>query len=292
MTARIVVAIGDREVASGAAIMTFGSASGELLVDDATFTNTQATLRDRDGQLVLMGHTWAPMLAVRFRGSTLSGHETVVVVPGDVFALGHAPELAITIRAHAPMIARDFESTEAAFLAGLRTDPDDDALRSVYADALEQRGELQRAEWLREELAMRAGGHGGRLDALKASLAGAPRWWRSVGRARIEIAPILAQRTDEVMRARTWPPAGTTFPVPRRPCERSGCPRTWSTLPEREDERVNALHPYRRLVRTCGTCGTGVPLIESIEELYEEGYESGDPVVAIDRIAASRMRRP
>jgi len=65
-----------------------------------------------------MGHTWGHIEAVRFRGSPLSGHEPVVVEPGDAFALGHAPELAITIRAHAPMIVRDFDRIARGALRG------------------------------------------------------------------------------------------------------------------------------------------------------------------------------
>jgi uncharacterized protein (TIGR02996 family) len=102
--------------------------------------------------------------------------------PGAVIGLG---EVAVVVRLFVPIVPPDFDESERDFLVALDADPASIGDRLVYADALEDRGWLIRAEYLRVQLRILLG------DALEGdveaksryekNLFAAPRWMKRIG---------------------------------------------------------------------------------------------------------------
>jgi uncharacterized protein (TIGR02996 family) len=147
---------------------------------------------------------------------------------------------------------------ESAFVRAILADPGDPALRQVYADWLEERGDLEsllRAEYLRVECELdrlpREDRQRNRLQARLRKLRGAvgDDWWRQLDWARVEYCVEFAFQ----------------------------CPQRWDTLEPTDDPAV----------RHCEACGDDVHYVYSSREaarLADEGR-----CVAID---SRQMRLP
>lgn len=85
---------------------------------------------------------------------------------------------------------------EESFLDAIAREPEDEAQRLVYADFLEDRGELARAEYVRSEAAWH------RLSRRYAELRAAadPAWLAALGRPRAVVLVSVGPRVIEVIR--------------------------------------------------------------------------------------------
>jgi len=140
------------------------------------------------------------------------------------------------------------DAIEQRLLDDIRRQPSDAATRAVYADWLEERGELARAEFLREQLSV-----GGAADASDPSFV----------RASARLAQ-LASRVGDGWRARVamsfiegcrsrWPgPLGTRPGIGFELV----CPMRWDRLEPTDREGI----------RTCGVCKSEVMYCSSIEQ--------------------------
>ena len=137
---------------------------------------------------------------------------------------------------------------EQCFLDDIRRQPSDAATRTVYADWLEERGELARAEFLREQLAV-----GAAVDASDPAFV----------RAQARLAQ-LAPRVGEGWRARVAMSfiegcrSGWRGPLGTRPGIglELVCPMRWDRLKPTDREGI----------RTCGACKAEVMYCSSIEQ--------------------------
>lgn len=154
------------------------------------------------------------------------------------------------------MIARD--ETEANFLATLRASPDDDVTRLVYADWLEARGEIERADFLRTVCKLAA---------------------RKVNPKK---APVLAERLIRLSTSSeaTWRALVSRPNIEECDIEfRFKCPKQWSSLVATDNPAV----------RRCGTCDRDVHFCATIEEVREHAWENH--CVAFDPALRSRDAR-
>ncbi len=261
--AAITLAIGGAsEIPIRGAVASFGIVDGRVACDrtDSPPFFQHASLWDRDGRLVLIGHLLGQLPTY----DAIRIERPVIAAVGGTIVLAQHDEAPISIRSHRPIIPASFETDEAPFLADLLADPDDDAVREVYSDALIERGHHRRATWLRAELAARRDDtQRARLHALSRELAGAPHWLAIVSRARIAW--------------RVGTPA--YYPARLEPCPFvDECPRWWNAVEPSPEERDP---PWLGQTRACQACGETITLHASRRQL-ERG--SGT-VVAIDPIA-------
>lgn len=129
--------------------------------------------------------------------------------------------------------------------AAIERDPDDDGARLIYADWLEEQGELARASWLRCEIAFRR--------AKAAESEPSRSLFTSVFRRRADDPVERARRALESARANVpaeWVAEFARAPIENRRCTTAlvrhvyDCPNEWERL-------VRTDHP---LVRECQTC--------------------------------------
>jgi uncharacterized protein (TIGR02996 family) len=155
-----------------------------------------------------------------------------------------------------PVLARD--ETEATFLEALRASPEDDATRLVYADWLEARGELERADFLRTVC---------KLAAPKVNPKKAPQ---------LEERLIKLSTTSEA----TWRALVSRPNIEACDLEfRFKCPKQWSAL-----ARTDAPN-----IRHCATCARDVHFCATIEEVREHAWASH--CVAFDPALRGREAR-
>jgi uncharacterized protein (TIGR02996 family) len=116
-------------------------------------------------------------------------HRPTSIVIGGVVGLG---DCAITIVAFTPIVPPDFEVVEGDFVKPLRADSSDVGMRLVYADMLEEKGWLVRAEFLRVQVRLlldeAIDGDREARDRLFRKLGPARLWRQAIG------APSLAQK--------------------------------------------------------------------------------------------------
>ena len=139
------------------------------------------------------------------------------------------------------MIARD--ETEANFLAALRASPDDDVTRLVYADWLEARGEIERADFLRIVC---------KLAAPKVNPKKAPQLAERLIK--------LSASSDAAWRALVSRPKIEACDIEFR----FKCPKQWSSLSPTDAPGV----------RHCGTCDRKVHFCATLEEVREHAWEN------------------
>jgi uncharacterized protein (TIGR02996 family) len=193
-----------------------------------------AELFERDGRLHLVSHrettldgrsTAKPLAkkltrrernAQRARGDVDAWVREPVVSVGSVIGIG---DVAIVVTHFASLAPPDVETVEREFLVALERDHASMGSRLVYADALEERGWLIRAEYLRLQLRLLLGEPiAGDEDALKRyekKLLAAPKWKQRIGE------PMVADRCGPQL-GRACPIAwgGTPQPTACPKCER------------------------------------------------------------------------
>jgi uncharacterized protein (TIGR02996 family) len=149
-------------------------------------------------------------------GRSFTGTTSTTLDVGSVVASG---DVRITIVAFTPIVPASFEETEGAFLAPIKASSSDVAARLVYADLLEQNGELIRAEYLRVQVRLlldeAVDGDAGAHERLKAKLSPARKWRGAVG------VPTLATQCPQ-RAGRNCP---TQWGGPAKPtmCGQCGC---------------------------------------------------------------------
>ncbi|HVK14065.1 MAG TPA: TIGR02996 domain-containing protein [Gemmataceae bacterium] len=136
---------------------------------------------------------------------------------------------------------------EAAFMAMILANPDDDAPRLVFADWLDERGD-RRAEWLRLTV---------RRDQLVRGLpAGEGLLVRIPARLRDHTEALRITRRIEKLAAVL--PEAWTLRLTRGPIENcrgpaDACPRAWQRLPESDQPDQRPCHECQRVVEYCRT---------------------------------------
>jgi len=193
--------------------------------DDCNLTSPRvhdlhARLEERDGHLDLVP-------VVHEQGeTTLDGkavHTPSRLALGSVVGLG---DTAITIVAFTPIVAPDFETSEGDFVKPLRADPNDVATRLVYADMLEEKGWLVRAEFLRVQVRLVTG------QALEGDREAGERLFKKLATARLWREAVKAPLV-----------------TPRCPLEAgAACPVRWGSAPSPS---------------ICGKCGHAVAYASS-----------------------------
>jgi uncharacterized protein (TIGR02996 family) len=165
-------------------------------------------------------------------------------------------------------------NTHDAFLRKLLEVPDDDGPRLAYADWLEERGEMERAELLRIECVMaELPADDDRRQALRAHLEGLPvgqRWLVTVSKAPLENCPV--------------------YP---------GCAQRWDQLRLTTDPLVRACVGCQRSVRFCHSLSAARSLARSgqlvvlspVVPRAPEGLEGRFPGRAADELLRALMRR-
>ncbi|MBX3216200.1 MAG: FHA domain-containing protein [Labilithrix sp.] len=225
------------------------SRDAEVCIVDGTVARRHARLYERDGRLWIedmrsTNGTWIDDAQV----------QRARIEVGQRFRI--ALDAFVDVVRHEPVISPDFEALEAAFLAPIVRDPEDEGAREVYSAALAERGEDLRAQWLRAELALRrrARAPGAPpVDAeayreLDRKLEAARRWRMLVGRPRIE------------------------------GCPRASCATRWGRLPQSPGE-VDAVI----VARECQTCHE--PVVYRNELDRDPPYDAPTPpLIAIDRL--------
>lgn len=143
------------------------------------------------------------------------------------------------------------DAIEQRLLDDIRQQPSDAATRAVYADWLEERGELARAEFLREQLAV-----GGAVDATDpAFVRASARLAQLASRVGAGWRARVAMSFIEGCRSRWRGPLGTS-PGPGIGFELV-CPMRWDRLEPTDREGI----------RTCGACKREVMYCSSIEQV-------------------------
>lgn len=198
--------------------LTIGRARiNDLVLDHASVQNFHACLVRRQYKYVLRFED--PYKLEVAEGEFAIGAYRLTLVPLPVETYGH-----------------EIDAVEDGLIRSIET-LRDDASREVYADWLEERGQLVRAEFLRLELAMRGSKAGHERDQAFVRLrelasAIAPGW-------RVRLACPVVQ------------------------CRKPACPRHWGALVPTEDVAV----------RRCETCDGDVRYCWTKEEVVVRGRE-------------------
>ena len=142
-----------------------------------------------------------------------------------------------------PRIMEPIEPVEDEFLDGLRADPDNDEIRAVYADWLEERGQRLKAEFLRLQCRLAKASVGSAEasaidERLRAISPSSDAWWRAItSRPRIERCNVR-------------------FALK--------CPKRWSSLAPTGSPTV----------RHCGVCRCSVHYCASLTEVLSRAAAS------------------
>jgi uncharacterized protein (TIGR02996 family) len=166
------------------------SRDAHILLPVGTIARHHARILDEDGRIWLedMRSTNGTWIEGEETNSWLRSTERVQLRIHQTFNVGLQDEGArITIANYAPVIDPDFDQGfEAPFLSMLATNSSDDEARAVYADALEENGIHDRAEWLRIAIALQSDPNNSALIERQRSLGvllnTAPRWLALVSR--------------------------------------------------------------------------------------------------------------
>ncbi|MBX3202823.1 MAG: FHA domain-containing protein [Labilithrix sp.] len=264
----------------------------EVYLPDGTIARLHARLYERDGRIWIedlrsTNGTWIDDVQV----------QRARVEVGQRFRI--ALDAFVDVVRHVPVISPDFEAREAAFLATIVRDPEDEGAREAYSAALTESGEHLRAQWLRAELALRAPGASagsGRAAGRRRALPRA----RPKARGRATLAHARGAHADRGVPPRELPDAlGPSPAEPRRGRLRDrrahvrDVPRVGG-LPERarQGSAVQRAHPAAHRDRSPDGDRTEAPrMTPAAAELAGLTPRSAPPRVRARRRRPSRRRR-